>query len=291
MRFEFNRTGAERKALVQAMGEILEVKPKYLGMPTAAYQVDYFHIDKTGAVEFDDRADSEEIENLLERLAERGIVAAPAETAQEGGTAEENADAENNAEKPETGSQGADLGLTVAMPRDSFTDAALENLRKLVDAKGSLIKKALAVDSLPIETDGEKVSFPWFAEGQDSESVKAYTHFIAAICDMARNQKRITAKEKPADNEKYAFRCFLLRLGFIGAEYKGERKILLKNLSGSSAFKNGEPKSETLRPEPVNPAMRVDAGEHPELTEELLDETLIQQVNAGMGGAADGISG
>ncbi len=290
MRIEFNRTGAERKALVQAMGEILEVKPKYLGMPTAAYQVDYFHIDKTGAVEFDDRADSEEIENLLERLAERGIVAAPAETAQEGGTAEESADAENKAEEPETEAQGADLGLTVAMPRDSFTDAALENLRKLVDAKGSLIKKALAVDSLPIETDGEKVSFPWFAEGQDSESVKAYTHFIAAICDMARNQKRITAKEKPADNEKYAFRCFLLRLGFIGAEYKGERKILLKNLSGSSAFKNGEPKSETLRPEPVNPAMRVDAGDHQELTEELLDEILIQQVNAGMGGAADGIS-
>ncbi len=290
MRFEFNRTGAERKALVQAMGEILGVKPKYLGMPTAAYQVDYFHIDKTGAVEFDDRADSEEIENLLERLAERGIVAAPAETAQEGGTAEESADAENKAEEPETEAQGADLGLTVAMPRDSFTDAALENLRKLVDAKGSLIKKALAVDSLPIETDGEKVSFPWFAKGQDSEAVKAYTHFITALCDMARNQKRITAKEKPADNEKYAFRCFLLRLGFIGAEYKGERKILLKNLSGSSAFKNGEPKSETLRPEPVNPAMRVDAGDHQELTEELLDEILIQQVNAGMGGAADGIS-
>ena len=228
MRFEFNRTGAERKALVQAMGEILGAKPRYLGMPTAAYEVDYFHIDKTGAVEFDDRADSKEIENLMEQLAERGIIAAPAETAEE--TAE-----------PETAPQEADLGLTVAMPRDSFTDAALENLRKLVDAKGSLIKKALAVGSLPIEADGEKVSFPWFSE-TDSESAAAYTHFISALCDMARNQKRITAKEKAVDNEKYAFRCFLLRLGFIGTEYKGERKILLKNLSGSSAFKNGERK-------------------------------------------------
>ena len=242
MRFEFNRTGAERKALVQAMGEILEVKPRYLGMPTAAYEVDYFYIDKIGAVEFDDRADSEEIENLLERLAERGIIAAPAEMTQEGDTAGETAEPENRAEAPETAPQEANVRLTVAMPRESFTDAALENLRKLVDAKGSLIKKALATSSLPIETDGEKVSFPWFAEGQDSESVKAYTHFIAALCDMARNQKRITAKEKPADNEKYAFRCFLLRLGFIGTEYKGERKILLKNLSGSSAFKNGERK-------------------------------------------------
>ena len=63
---------------------------------------------------------------------------------------------------------------------------------------------------------------------------------------MARTQKRITAKEKEVDNEKYAFRCFLLRLGFIGAEYKAERKILLRNLSGSSAFKGGNPKEETV---------------------------------------------
>ena len=45
------------------------------------------------------------------------------------------------------------------------------------------------------------------------------------------------ATEKDVTNEKYAFRCFLLRLGFIGAEYKADRKILLKNLTGSSAFK------------------------------------------------------
>lgn len=238
MRFEFNRTGAERKALVQAMGEILEVKPKYLGMPTAAYQVDYFHIDKNGGVEFDDRADSEEIENLLERLAERGIVAATA-TAQEADTAEESTDAENNAEEPETEAQGADLGLTVAIPLGMVLCG---NLTKLLEAKGSLIKKALGIDDLRIEIDEEKVSFPWFSETPDAESAKAYTHFISALCEMSRNQKRITAKEKAVDNEKYAFRCFLLRLGFIGTEYKGERKILLKNLSGSSAFKNGERK-------------------------------------------------
>ena len=116
------------------------------------------------------------------------------------------------------------------------------NLTRLLEAKGSLIKKALGIDDLRIEIDEEKVSFPWFSETPDAESAKAYTHFISALCEMSRNQKRITAKEKAVDNEKYAFRCFLLRLGFIGTEYKGERKILLKNLSGSSAFKNGERK-------------------------------------------------
>ena len=59
---------------------------------------------------------------------------------------------------------------------------------------------------------------------------------------MTVTQKRITAKAKENDNEKYAFRCFLLRLGFIGDEFKADRKILLKNLEGSSAFKSGAKK-------------------------------------------------
>ena len=59
---------------------------------------------------------------------------------------------------------------------------------------------------------------------------------------MSKEQKRINSTEKKVSNEKYAFRCFLLRLGFIGEEYKTDRRILLKNLTGSSAFKNGAKK-------------------------------------------------
>lgn len=284
MRIEFNRTGAERKALVTAIGEILEVKPKYKGMPSAAYEIDYFTVTKDGALEFDDSADSGEIENLLERLDDRGFAA---------GTAQAWLEARNGelSEESENGPQEANVGLTVELPRESFTDSALENLQKLVDSKAALMKKALAVDALPIEITGERVSFPWFSEA-DGESTKAYTHFITALCDMARNQKRITATEKAVDNEKYAFRCFLLRLGFIGAEYKTERKILLKNLTGNSAFKAkiAEETEETLRPEPINPEMRVDTQEHPDLTDEMLDEMLIQQVNDGFGGDSNEIS-
>ena len=68
------------------------------------------------------------------------------------------------------------------------------------------------------------------------------TCLITAICRMAKEAKRVTAKEKEVDNVKYAFRCFLLRLGFIGDEYKQNRKILMRNLTGSSAFKNGTKK-------------------------------------------------
>ena len=243
MRIEFNRTGAERKALVKAISEITGAEAVYKFMPTCAYEIDYFTVTKEGALEFDDRADSEEIENLLEQLAERGFEGTAAEmpdtaaetphTAAETEIEELSAETETARHGENVGLTSESLGLTVTIPMD---DTAVENLKKLLEAKGNLIKKALGIDSLPIEVKEETVEFPWF-ETVSPEETAAYTHFISALCELSRNAKRVTAKEKEVDNEKYAFRCFLLRLGFIGTEYKAERKILLRNLSGSAAFK------------------------------------------------------
>lgn len=234
MRIEFNVTGTKRKALVTAIGEILEVRPKYLGMPTAAYKVDCFCIDKNGTVEFGEKIDSKKINNLLEQLAKQGF----ARMEQGANTNVLNETTANNIAETTTTPQSENVGLTVAMPLESVN---INNLTKLLVAKVSLIKKAFGIDELPVKTSEEKILFPWFSE-LDSDTTKVYTNFISALCKMSKEQKRITAKEKAVDNEKYAFRCFLLRLGFIGAEYKEERKILLKNLKGNSAFKNGAKK-------------------------------------------------
>ena len=223
MTIKYNRTGADRKPLIAAIACITGAEAKYLGAPSFAYQVDYFTIDRNGAITFDDRADSGEVENLVERLASMGFEAEPVER-----------EADTEAERP-----AAHDGLTVQMPADGFTPETLNNLHSLIAAKGRLIRKALGVDLLPVQVEADTVSFPWFSGEATAEEVKAYTHLITALCDMARNQKRITAREKDTDNDKYAFRCVLLRLGFIGAEYKEERKILLRNLTGSSAFKSG----------------------------------------------------
>ena len=247
MERRFNATGERRKEMVKVISGIVGMKAVYMRMPTCAYAISNFTVSKEGALAWDERSSGELVEKVLAGLAQAGFTAEPEETtggqaetqetAEPGDSAE--ADAEGTAEPEEAAGPQEGIGLTVSLPRESFTDAALENLRKLVDAKAALIKKALAVESLPVEADAEKVSFPWFADGQDGDAAKAYTHFITALCDMARKQKRVTAKERPADNEKYAFRCFLLRLGFIGEEYKNERKILLKNLSGNGSFKSG----------------------------------------------------
>ena len=235
MRIEFNRTGAERKALVKVISEITGAAAVYKFMPTCAYEIDCFTVTKDGALEFDDRADSEEIENLLERLAERGFIAAEMPDAAADSVEEETAEKVSGDAAAEP--QGESVGLTVTIPIDKV---AVGNLTKLLDAKGSLIKKALGIAELPVEITEDAVSFPWFSLSPDLDSAKAYANFITALCRMSKEQKRINATEKKVTNEKYAFRCFLLRLGFIGAEYKADRKILLKNLTGSSAFKTAK---------------------------------------------------
>lgn len=230
MQVKYNVTGARRKELVKVISETTGAKAEYKFMPTCNYEIDYFTVTKDGTLLFDDRADSEEVEQVLEAIAAAGFECEP----QDG----EDSEVEDVSETSDNAPQTATEGLTMAVPRDSLSDAAIENLQRIVDSKAALLKKALGTDSLPIEVTDEKVSFPWFTE-MDGDSAKAYTHLVSALCEMARNAKRVTATEKEVDNEKYAFRCFLLRLGFIGADYKTDRKILLKNLTGSSAFKNG----------------------------------------------------
>ena len=223
MVINYNVTGAERKRLVAALSNLTGVKAKYLGMPSMAYEVGGFIIDKNGNLELSDKVNSEEIERVAGHLASEGFIAEEEISATEG---KQTADSE-------------EFGLIVSMPRSNFSEGALENLQALVEAKGELIRHALDVEDLPIEISEDEVSFPWFEELPTPEEVKAYNHFISALSQMAINQKRITVKEKEVENEKYAFRCFLLRLGFIGKEYKDERKILLRNLTGSSSFKGG----------------------------------------------------
>ncbi len=219
---DYNVTGADRKRLVQAISACVGTEPRYLGAPSFAYEVDYFTIDRNGSVSFDDRADSEEVEGLIETLAGQGFISAASETESE--------------EVPEANG----FGLTVTLPADQFTPDALNNLQAIIGAKGALIRKALGLEQLPVQVGSDTVSFPWFTGELKPDEVRAYTSFIAALCRMARESRRITAKEKDVDNDKYAFRCFLLRLGFIGADCKEDRKILLRKLSGSSAFKTAE---------------------------------------------------
>ena len=223
MVLHFNVKGESRRAMVTAIEKEIGGKARYLGVPSCAYEIGNYTVSRNGELEFGDFDDIDEVAPIVDAcVMATGIT--PAEW-------EENKDAE------ETETEGA-MELTVTIP---FTKVNVANLTSLLEAKGSLIKDALGITDLRFEMNEDSVSFPWFSKVEPEEAM-TYTKFITAICEMTMKQKRITAKPKENENEKYAFRCFLLRLGFIGDEYKADRKLLLSKLNGSSAFKSGAKK-------------------------------------------------
>ena len=223
MVLHFNVKGESRKAMVTAIEKEIGGNARYLGVPSCAYEIGSYTVGRNGELEFGDFDDIDEVAPSVDAcVMATGIT--PAEW-------EENKDAE------ETETEGA-MELTVTIP---FTKVNVGNLTSLLEAKGNLIKDALGITDLRFEMKEDSISFPWFSKVEPEEAM-TYTKFITAICEMTTKQKRITAKPKENENEKYAFRCFLLRLGFIGDEYKADRKLLLSKLNGSSAFKSGAKK-------------------------------------------------
>lgn len=223
MVLHFNVKGESRKAMVTAIEKEVGGKARYLGVPSCAYEIGNYTVGRNGELEFGDFDDIDEVAPIVDAcVMATGIT--PAEW-------------EGNKDAEETETEGA-MELTVTIP---FTKVNVGNLTSLLEAKGSLIKDALGITDLRFEMNEDSVSFPWFSKVEPEEAM-TYTKFITAICEMTMKQKRITAKPKENENEKYAFRCFLLRLGFIGDEYKADRKLLLSKLNGSSAFKSGAKK-------------------------------------------------
>ena len=104
-----------------------------------------------------------------------------------------------------------------------------------------MFERAFQANVISLEELDDKISFPWFTVyGEDSEE-KAYSDFVFALCRMAQERKYITAKPYDGNNDKFTMRLFLVQLGMKGDEFKQTRKILLRHLSGNSAWRNGSP--------------------------------------------------
>ena len=219
MIIHYRASGKDRKRLAQVIAKEIGVDAKYEGAPSFSYKMDYFTVDRTGALIFDDEFYGDEAERVLNKIEKEGF------TSDEG---------DNDMEEKS--------GLAIQMPM--MTGDEISRLESLIESKETLIKKAIGTDSLMVGEKDGKLDFPWFKADAEPDEVIAYTHFVTALCRTAKEATRITGKDKPVENEKYAFRCFLLRLGFIGDEFKQSRKILLKNFSGSSAFRDGGEKHE-----------------------------------------------
>ena len=257
MKVNYNIQKEERKAMVGIVGKVLDTKPVYCGAPSFSYKVGAFEIAKDGSLCFDDALDEATVACVRTALREAGFTAEdgeneascaataadePSRTEAAVDTAIQTETAAEPAPTEETLTESNEDSLSISLPRSLFTETALQNLDALLLSKGRLIRHAFDIREATYTLTDDRITFAWLHGTITDETAKAYAEFISKLCLMARTQKRVTAKEKIVDNEKYAFRCFLLRLGMIGSAYKESRKILMQNLTGSSAFKSGHRK-------------------------------------------------
>ena len=260
MKVNYNIQKEERKAMVGIISKVLGEKLVYCGAPSFSYKVGAFEITKDANLCFDDALDEATVARVRTALHEAGFTSEDGENepscadtgAKEPSTTESATSetpcadtAQNDSSPTETADAEADSSedtLSISLPRSLFTETALKNLDALLLSKGWLIRHAFDIREATYTLTDDRITFAWLHGTITDETAKAYAEFISKLCEMARTQKHVTAKEKIVDNEKYAFRCFLLRLGMIGSAYKESRKILLQNLTGSSAFKSGHRK-------------------------------------------------
>ena len=280
MKVNYNIQKEERKAMVGIVSKVLDIKPVYCGAPSFSYKIGAFEITKEGSLCFDDATDEATVARVRTALHEAGFMSEDGENkascadtgedkpiqteaAEDELAAVETAEIEpsqteavedNVPVQMETPAEVIAMeeavaatdedSLSISLPRTLFTETALQNLDALLLSKGRLIRHAFDIREATYTLTDDRITFAWLHGAITNETAKAYAEFISRLCLMARTQKRVTAKEKVVDNEKYAFRCFLLRLGMIGSAYKESRKILLQNLTGSSAFKSGHRKGD-----------------------------------------------
>jgi len=242
----------DRKEIVKVLGEHFGVKPKYMGVPSCAYQIETaeetYIVDRAGKIT-KVNGNEVELDNILNGKGETETVEPTA---------------------TET------TVIEVAVPMEGHTCITLRNLVNMIYSKQALIKKSLGLTANIIEDDfctginearietledfktaiegiGEKshlrIAFDFsndtitckFLEGEASpEKIQAYTQFVALLNQNAKILKYASAKTKDTDNDKFTFRVFLIRLGMVGNGYKISRKILLEKLEGNSAFRSGK---------------------------------------------------
>lgn len=225
------RTNAKdnRKELINALSEILNEKPHYCFAPSFAYEFSLCKVDREATIHLAPTLVGQSVDRMAEHLSQRGFDAEVVDHCSEIEEAPDQPDEENSNEEY----------LAVFIEHEKISPETLAKLEQIVSGKATLLRKALGDSPLSIVNTPKGYAFPWFQIESDEESQRAYATLIEKLIEFARERTRVTASDKETDNPKYAFRCFLLRLGFIGAEYKRERAILLRNLEGNGAFKSG----------------------------------------------------
>ena len=199
-------TGTERKVVAKIIADALGCTATYEGAPSFGYKAGGWSISKREQVSSPamDTSDLVEVATVLTALNTAELTAKEA--------------------------------LLITMHGISESQASI--LGSVIKSKETLLKKALQTNEfLTVMYEDEEVTLPFFTATLEPDKVSAYLTLAIKLAEFAKTLKYTSAVDKAVDNPKYALRCFLLRLGFIGSQYKTERKLLLAPMEGNGAYK------------------------------------------------------
>jgi len=149
MKARYNVTGKQRKAMVDAIATAIGIKPKYQGMPSAAYQIGEYTVLKDGTLQYDDKLAKKEVETVKRAIAYAGFECLDqADDLKDSTTA-------LMTEEARFKKTDAENGLSIEIPLQYVN---IENLKKIIEAKGVLIKHSLGIDDVNVKINKDEAS-------------------------------------------------------------------------------------------------------------------------------------
>ena len=131
------------------------------------------------------------------------------------------------------------MNTTISVPAIDLPETFPATLDRLMQSKGPLIARACGGAEVKTSIDKTWVSFE--IPGAPLDIAPHLCDLFAAIVAYVKAHPRLQARSRTEGNDRYAFRCFMLRLGMSGDHYKETRRTLLANLEGDAAFLHGRP--------------------------------------------------
>ena len=258
-----NTHPSDRKEMVRAISEHIEVHAQYMGIPTYAFKIGPLTVNRDGSISCDSL---EFLDALKPFLVEHGWLEAEPEV-----PTKAPADLE---EIPEDTEPIRVAQMDITMPVENWTVAQLTNLLRTFYGKQYLINRMLDYNMLYIEesfvtaisenppesaadfearvqraaeadciqglriADGKVTLSAPFVEDEPTRWT-AYADLLKGILKSAETATRVSIKRQDdPDNEKYHANSWLMRMGFGGSDFKETRRILMGHLTGFAAFKS-----------------------------------------------------
>lgn len=216
-------TKVTRKHVATAIAQHLDVDASYLGTPSLAFQIGtYTTLNRDWTI-----STTPQYADTIRAFLEDSPMVIVKDTG-----------------------EGVPDSLAIKVARDVHTQVVFERLGNMVASKARLIERATGVHLHLDVSDSEVVVVRGEATELSPEVAGAITQLVLRMIEHAQTASRVSPRESAGGNDKYTMRTFLLRLGMIGAEYKDTRRILMKNLEGSAAWRT--PPTNT-NPEPEKP--------------------------------------